>query len=134
MSAESGAAGSPAGGGMRAMTASSTSSTPSPVLALHADRVVRGDADDVLDLGDDAVGLGRGQVDLVQHRDDGDALLGRRVAVGDRLRLDPLRRVDDEQRALAGGERARHLVGEVDVARRVDQVEVVDAARRAPCR
>ena len=97
-------------------------------LRAHADRVMRGDADDVLDLGDDPVGLGRGQVDLVQHRHDGDALLGRRVAVGDRLRLDSLRRVDDEQRAFAGGERARHLVGEVDVARRVDQVEVVDAA------
>ena len=73
-------------------------------------------------------GLGRRQVDLVQHRHDLDALLDRRVAVGDRLRLDALRRVDDQQRAFAGGERARHLVGEVDVARRVDQVEAVGLA------
>jgi hypothetical protein len=59
------------------------------------------DADDVLDLLDHTLGLGRGQVDLVQHRHDLDALLDARVAVGDRLRLDALRRVDDEQRAFA---------------------------------
>ena len=94
-------------------------------LRAAAQRVVRRDADDVLDLLDHAVGLGRRQVDLVQHRHDGDALLDRRVAVRDGLRLHALRGVDDQQRAFAGGERARHLVGEVDVARRVDQVEVV---------
>ncbi len=95
-------------------------------------RIVRGDADDVLDLLDHAVGLGGGQVDLVQHGHHGDALLDRRVTVGDGLRLHALRDVDDEQRPLACGERARHLVGEVDVPRRVDQVQVVDlsVARR----
>ena len=103
-------------------------------LGARADRVVGVDADDVLDLVDHALGLGRRQVDLVQHRHHFDALLDRRVAVGDRLRLDALRRVDDEQRAFARGERARHLVGEVDVARRVDQVELVRLRRRAPCR
>ncbi len=94
-------------------------------LGAGADRVLRVDADDVLDLLDHPLGLGRRQVDLVQHRHDLDALLDRRVAVRDRLRLDALRRVDDQQRALAGGERARDLVGEVDVPRRVDQVEAV---------
>ncbi len=97
-------------------------------LGAAAQRVLGVDADDVLDLLDHALGLGGGQVDLVQHRHHGDALLDRRVAVGDRLRLHALRRVDDQQRALAGGERARHLVGEVDVAGRVDQVELVDLA------
>ena len=47
-----------------------------------------------------------------------------------RLRLDALRGVHHQDRALAGGERARHLVGEVDVARRVDQVELVVLAVR----
>ena len=61
-----------------------------------------------------------------------DALLDRGVAVRDRLRLDALRGVDDQQRALARGERARDLVGEVDVARRVDQVEVVGLAVARP--
>jgi hypothetical protein len=49
----------------------------------------------------------------------------REVGVGERLRLDPLGRVHDEDGSFAGGERARHLVGEVHVTRRVDQVERV---------
>ena len=53
-----------------------------------------------------------------------EAGLDRRVGVRDGLRLDALRRVDDEQRALAGGERARDLVGEVDVAGGVYEVQV----------
>ena len=47
------------------------------------------------------------------------------VDVGERLRLDALAGVDHQQRALAGGERAVDLVGEIDVAGRVDQVEDV---------
>ena len=133
MSACSGAPGSPFGGGNARDHRLEDVVDALAGLRAAAQRVVRGDADDVLDLLDHAVGLGRRQVDLVQHRHDGDALLDRGVAVGDRLRLHALRGVDDEQRALAGGERARHLVGEVDVARRVDQVEVVDLRRRAPC-
>ncbi len=49
----------------------------------------------------------------------------RQVDVGERLRLDSLGRVDDEQRALARGERSRDLVGEVDVSGRVDEVQLV---------
>ena len=46
-----------------------------------------------------------------------EVVVDREVGVGERLRLDALRRVHDEHGALAGGERARDLVGEVDVAR-----------------
>ena len=61
-----------------------------------------------------------------------EVVVDREVGVGERLRLDALRRVDDEHGALAGGERARDLVGEVDVAGRVDQVQLVlVAVRRA---
>ena len=73
----------------------------------------------------DAVGLGRREVDLVERGDDREVVLEREVAVGEGLRLDALRRVDEEQRAFAGGEAARHLVPEVDVAGRVDEVEDV---------
>ena len=72
-----------------------------------------------------ALGIGLGQVDLVQHRDDLEVVLDRQVGVGERLRLDTLRRVDDQQGALAGLQGARDLVGEVDVPGRVDQVELV---------
>ena len=51
----------------------------------------------------------------------------REVGIRKGLGLDPLRCIDDEQRALARLQRARHLVGEVDVARSVDQVELVPA-------
>ena len=80
------------------------------------------------DFGRHALRLGAGQVDLVDHRDQLEAGVDRQVGVGDGLRLDPLGGVDDQQRALAGGEAARDLVGEVDVARRVDQVQVKDLA------
>ena len=75
-------------------------------------------------------GVGRGEVDLVDRGDDGEVVLEREVAVGERLRLDALRRVDEEQRALARGEAARHLVPEVDVAGRVDEVRTWSSQSR----
>ena len=90
------------------------------------DRVARVDADHVLDLLLRALGVGLRQVHLVQDRHDFHAEVERRVAVGHRLRFHALARIDHQQRALARGERAAHLVREVDVARRVDQIEVVD--------
>ena len=86
------------------------------------------EADDVLDLPLALVGLRARQVDLVDDRDDLEVVLDRQVGVGERLRLDALRGVDQQQRALAGGERPRHLVAEVHVAGRVDQVEDVALA------
>jgi len=44
---------------------------------------------------------------------------------GERLRFDPLRGVDHEEGAFAGGERAVDLIGEIDVAGRVDEIEHV---------
>ena len=83
------------------------------------------ESDHVLDLGARLFGVGRGQVHLVQDRQHFDAELDRGVAVGHCLGLDALRSVDHEQGALAGRQRAADFVAEVDVARRVDQVEVV---------
>ena len=81
----------------------------------------------------DPLGVGVGQVDLVDDGDDRQVVLERQVDVGQRLGLDALGGVDDQQRALAGGEAAADLVGEVDVAGGVDQVELVGLGRRAPC-
>jgi hypothetical protein len=55
-------------------------------------------------------------------------VLDRLVDVGQSLRLDPLGGVDHEQRALARGEASADLVGEVDMAGRVHQVEDVGLA------
>ena len=100
-------------------------STFSPVFALTRSASCSRDADHVLDLLDRLAGIRRRQVDLVQHRDHFHALLDRGVAVGHGLRLDALRGVHHQHGALAGGERAAHLVREVHVARRIDQVELI---------
>ena len=73
----------------------------------------------------DRLRLGAGEVDLVDDGDDGEVGLDGEVEVGEGLRLDALRGVDDEDGALAGGEAARDLVAEVDVAGGVDQVQLV---------
>jgi hypothetical protein len=97
---------------------------PRPDLALtrQASRGVH--ADDLLDLPAHAVRIRLGQVHLVEYRQHLEPLLDRRVAVGHGLRFDALRRVHDQQRALAGGQGARHLVGEIHVSRRVDEIQL----------
>ncbi len=52
----------------------------------------------------------------------------RGVAVGHRLRLHALAGVHNQHRTFAGSERARDFVGEVDMPRRVHQVELIDLA------
>ena len=53
------------------------------------------------------------------------ALLDGGVAVSDRLRFHALRRVDHQQRPFAGGQRARYLIAKIDMARRIDKVELI---------
>ena len=88
-------------------------------------RVVRVEAQHVLDLFQHVVHAGDGQVDLVHDGDDLEVLLDRRVGVGHRLGLHPLEGVDQQERPLAGGQAAGDLVVEVDVPGRVDQVQFV---------
>ena len=89
------------------------------------DAVLRGEAEDLLDLHRHAVRVGSGEVDLVDDGDQRQVARDREVGVRDGLRLDTLRRVDDEHGAFARLERARDLVGEVHMAGRVDEVELV---------
>ena len=96
-----------------------------PRLRRDAEDVVRVVADQVRNLGRGAVRIRLRQVDLVDDGDDVEVVLDREVRVRERLRLDSLRGVDDEQRALARLERPRDLVREVDMAGRVDQVQLV---------
>ena len=89
------------------------------------DGVVGGQAEHVLDLEGDILRPGGGQVDLVDHRDDLEPRLDGHVRVGDGLGLHALRRIDQQQHALARGQGPRDFVVEIDVAGRVDQVEHV---------
>ena len=68
------------------------------------------------------------EVDLVDHRHDRQVEVDRRVGVGHRLGLDSLESVDEQQRAFAAGEAPRDLVVKIDVAGRVDEVELVPLA------
>ena len=89
---------------------------------------LRIEPDHVFDLLPHPLGLGGGQIDLVQDRHDLVIVVERLVDIGQRLRLDPLAGVDHQQRAFAGGQAAVDLIGEIDMARRVDQVELVELA------
>ena len=73
-------------------------------------------------------GSAAGKIDLVENGDDLMPRVEGVIDVRQRLRLDPLARVDHQERALACGERPRHLIGEVDVAGRVHEVEDVGLA------
>ena len=117
----------------RSTIASRMSRTPMPSLALARIDGRGVEADDVLDLPLALVGLRARQIDLVDDRDDLEVVVHGQVGVGQRLRLDALRGIDHQQRALAGGQRARDLVAEVHVAGRVDQVEDVLLAVLRPC-
>ena len=97
-------------------------------LGAGEDRVGGIEADDFLDLLLGALDVGARQIDLVDHRNNFEAVIEREINVGQRLRLDPLARIDDQQRTLARGQAARDFVGEIDVSGSVDQVEDVALA------
>ena len=77
-------------------------------------------------------GLRARQVDLVEDRDDRKVILEGQVQVRERLGLDTLRGIDEEDRTLARGQGAGDLVGEVHVTGRVDHVERVGGALVCP--
>ncbi len=97
-------------------------------LARDAHGIIGGNRQVVLDLGLNLIGMGRGQVDLVDGGHNVQIGVHGERRVGDGLCLNTLSGVDDEHRALAGGQRTRDLVGKVNVARRIDQVELIRLA------
>ena len=119
------ASGSPVGGGIVSTIGIEQLWHAFTGLRRDAHDVVGRDAEDVLDLGGEAVGVGGGEVDLVERGDDRQIVLEGEVAVGEGLRLDALGGVDDEHDPLARCQRTTHLVTEVDVAGSVDEVERV---------
>ena len=103
------------------------------LLRAHQDRVLRRKPDHLLDLLANPLGLGRRQIDFVDHRNDFEIVMQRQVRVGERLRFHALRRIHHQQRAFAGLQAARNFVGEIDVAGRVDQVELIHLAVVGAC-
>ena len=76
----------------------------------------------------DPLGVGGGQVDLVDHGQDLQVVLHGQIGVGQGLGLDALGGVHHQHRALAGGQGAGDLVVEVHMARGVDEVQGVGLA------
>ena len=99
--------------------------------ALRADRDGDGDgvgAQFLLDLGDDAE-VGARAVHLVDERDAGHGVFLGLAPDGLRLRLDAADGAEEANRAVEHAEAALDLDREVNVARRVDQVDHVGRAR-----
>ena len=71
---------------------------------------------------------GRLDIYLVQHGDDLQIVPYGQIEVRYGLRLNTLRGVHHEQRPLARSDGTRHLIREIDVSRRVDQVQDVHLA------
>jgi hypothetical protein len=99
-----------------------------PLLGAGQDDFLPRDGQRLLQLIEHHLGIGGRQVDLVDDRDDDEVLRHGQMDIGERLGLDALGGVDDQDGALAGLQRSAHLIGEVDVAGRVDQVERVGVA------
>ena len=101
-------------------------------LARHEQALLGFAADEVRELLGVLLRLRGRQIDLVEHGNDREIVLHGQVQVGQRLGLDALRGVDEQQRALAGGQGPRHLVAEVDVSGGVDHVQRIRIARVLP--
>ena len=97
-------------------------------LARDAHGIIGRDRQVILDLGLNLIGMGRGQVDLVDGGHNVQIGVHGERRVGDGLCLDTLSGVDDEHRALTSGQRTRDLVGKVYMARRIDEVELIRLA------
>ena len=78
------------------------------------------------------VGFGARQVDFVQHRDDGQIMVDGHVQIGQRLRFDALRGVDEQHGTFACGQCTGDFVGEIDVARSIDHAKCVFGAIKGP--
>ena len=75
--------------------------------------------------------IGRWKINFVDHRQQGQVVFQRQVEIGDRLRFDPLRRIDNDQRAFARHQRSPHFVRKINVARCIDQIQQIFCSIRS---
>ena len=86
------------GGGTRLTTASSTCFDILPCFGADGNDIFGGNPGDVLDFLGDVIRHGCRQVDFVDDGDDFQISFQRQVEIGQGLRLDALRGVDDQKR------------------------------------
>ena len=87
--------------------------------------VLGGQADDIFNLVLHPLGVGGGQVDFVEHRENLQIVLKGQIGVGQGLGLDALGGVHDEHRPLAGRQGAGDLVIEIHMTGRVNEIELI---------
>jgi len=68
------------------------------------------------------------EINLVDDRNDRQVLFRREMIVGDRLRLDPLRRINHQQRAFARAQAPGNFIREIHVTGSINQVQLVGLA------
>ena len=90
--------------------------------------LARIDADHVFDFSLGVVWIGGRQIHFVEDRHHLDAEVECGVTVRHGLRFNALAGIDHQQGTLASGQRATHLVREVDMPGCVDQIQVVNLA------
>ena len=130
--ARDGASGSPFGGGDLLHHVAQQLFDAEAGLAADSEHILGPAADQAGELLRVLLGVGRREVDLVQHGNDVEVVLQGQIQVREGLRLDALRRIHQQDGTLAGGERTAHLVREVDVTGSVDHVERVRPAVQLP--
>ena len=69
--------------------------------------------------------IGIRQINLIDDRHNGESLFVREVNIRYGLRFDSLRRIDNQQRALARSEATRNFIAEIDVPGSVEQVQSI---------
>ena len=94
----------------------------------NIDTVFRIQPDNVFNLGFDALRLGGRQIDLVQHRHNLMVHINRLIDIGQGLRLNPLAGINHQKRAFASRQRAVYFIGKIDMARRINQVQLISLA------
>ena len=94
-------------------------------LARNAHGVIGGNGELIFNLGLHLIGMGAGQIDLVDCGNNVEIGVHGKRGVGDRLGLNTLCGVHNEHRAFARRKGARDLVRKVNVAGCVDQIELI---------
>ncbi len=84
--------------------------------------VLGGKTDDVLDFRLDLLGTGRGQVDLIDDRQDFQSRVNGQIGICQGLGLHALGGVYHQHRPFAGGQRPGDLIVKVHMARGVNKV------------
>ena len=98
-------------------------------LRARFDRFLGRDCEDFLQLSMDGRHIGVWQIDFIDDRNNRQPLFVCQMNVRHCLGLNPLRRVNNQQRAFARRETARNLVGKINMSRGVKQVKPIHLAR-----